>query len=357
MFSVKSFYYLVFILFCYEHLSAQKDICTQDDLLNKIGSWKKNGDYLSPGKNYTEAIKPEIFKRLDKIQKIVQEAYPHPKGMEVRWKHEVYGTPPYKSGTVCYSLWAQLFEYGCDVRTHNPVLYDESDDDVYVFLNHFDRFFLYDTSMRLGNLYVALMYPRVGKMKDVDLFQVSLVRGDERFIIISRDGQLPYTALTEKQYLLALKRKLQNEESSILDRSLKNAKTDEQKSNAEKYWTSRYDPKIKRVDDYLMKASEEELNQVAFVKDMIDFKNFTTEKDGGRMPVILNSSYFNPKQPAFLPQFMVVYWMWNDGEGPGGGLLKPVPPDMNVCCRVSKYFKESIEQNLDLNALKQMLDK
>jgi len=357
MFSFKSFYYLVFILFCYEHLVAQKDICTQDDLLNKIGSWKKNEDYLSPGKNYTESTKPEIFRRLDKIQQIVHEAYAQPKGMEARWKHQIYGTPPFKSGTVGYSLWAQLFEYGCDVKTHNPVLYDESDDDVCVFVNHFDRFFIYDTSMRVGNLFVALMYPRVGKLKEVDLFQISLVRVDERFIIISRDGQLPYVPLTEKQYLVALKRKLQNEENSIVDRSLKNAKNNDQKSNAEKFWTSRYDPKIKLIDDYLSKASEDELNKLALVKDMIDFKKFYAEKEGGRIPVILNINYFNTKQAAYLPQFMLVYWMWNNGEGPGGGLLRPVPPDMNVCCRVSKYFKESIEQNLDLNALRQMLDK
>jgi len=44
-------------------------------------------------------------------------------------------------------------------------------------------------------------------------------------------------------------------------------------------------------------------------------------------------------------------WEWNDGEGPAGGLLKPKPPDMNVCCRISKYYKESIENNLDIDAL------
>ncbi|MDP4264188.1 MAG: hypothetical protein Q8941_16790 [Bacteroidota bacterium] len=356
MYSIKNYYWLILLLSCCSNSLAQTT-CTQDDLLNKIGTWKKNEDYLSPGKNYTETIKPEIVKRLDKIQQIIHEAYPQPKGMEVKWKHQIYGTPPFKSGTVTYSFWAQLFEYGCDAITHKPVLYDESDDDIYVFVNHFDRFVLYDTSMRVGNLYVALMFPRVGKLKDVDLFQISLVRGDERFIIISHDGQLPYTPLTQKQYLAALKRKLQNEENSILDRSLKAAKNDEQKSNAEKYWTSHYDPKIKLIDDYLSKTSEEELNQVALVKDMMDFKKFYSEKEGGRMPVILNTNYFNSKQPPYWPQFLLVYWTWNDGEGPAGGLLRPVAPDMNVCCPVSKYFKESMEQNLDVNALRQLLNK
>lgn len=354
--SILKYYCLLQVLSLCTDLSAQSS-CTPDDLLNKTGTWKRSEDYLWPGKNYTDAIKPEIFKRLDKIQQVMHEAYPQPKGMEVRWKHQIYGTPPFRSGTVTYSLWAQLFEYGCDAITHKPVLYDETDNDIYVFVNHFDRFLVYDTSMHVGNLYVALMFPRVGKIKDVDLFQVSLVRADERFVIISRNGQLPYTPLTQKQYLLALKRKLQNEENSILDRSLKTAKNDEQKSNAEKYWTSRYDPKIKLIDDYLSKASEDELKQVALVKDMMDFKKFYTEKEGGRMPVILNTNYFNPKQPAYLPQFMLVYWGWNDGEGPAGGLLRPVAPDMNVCCPVSKFYKESIENNLDVDALRQALDK
>jgi len=201
------------------------------------------------------------------------------------------------------------------------------------------------------------MYYRVGKIKDVDLFQTSLVRGNSRFIIISRNGQLPYIPLTRKQYLTALKTKLQNEEKSMIERSFSVAKNDAEKSRAEQYSKSQYEPKIKRVDDYLSGATEDDLNQLAFVKDMLDFKKFYTEKEGGRMTVIVNKDYFNNTLDPFAPQFLLMRWEWNDGEGPPGGLLKPKPPDMNVCCRISKYYKESIENNLDISALQQMLDR
>lgn len=343
-------------LFFFSSSDLHAQNCTQDDLLNKIGTWRKGEDFLSPGKNYTAALKPEIFNRIDKIQKIIYNAYPQPKGTEPRWKHQIYGTPPYKSGAVSYNLWVQFFEYLCNSATNKPVLGDETGTRIYVFVNSFDRFMNYDTAMHVGNLYVALMYPRVGQIKGVDLFQLSLVRNDERFLIISHESQLPYKPLTQKQYLLALKRKLQNEKNKLLSGAIQYAKSEEQKSSSEKYYDSHYDPKIKLIDDYLTNTDEEELNKIALVKDMMEFKRFYTEKEGGCMPVILNTNYFNSKQAPYLPQFMLVYWSWNDGEGPSGGLLRPVAPDMNLCCRVSKFFKESIENNLDVDALRQLLE-
>lgn len=352
----KKYYCLIISSLFFTNLFAQTS-CTQDDLLNKIGTWKKGEDYIWPEKNYTPALKPEIFSRIDKIQKIIQNIYPQPKGMEPRWERQVYGVPPYKSGTVCYSLWVQSFQYLCDAISHKPVLEDETGNDIYVYVNHFGGFMNYDTAMHVGHMYVALMYPRVGQLKGADLFQVSLVRVRERFIIVSRNGQLPYTPLTQKQYLISLKRKFQNEKNKLLSSALQYAKNDEQKLTSEKYYESHYDPKIKFIDDYLSNTSEDELSKIAFVKDMGDFKKFYTEKEGGRMPVILNTDYFNPKQSPYLPQFMLAYWSWDDGEGPAGGLLRPVAPDLSVCCKVSKYYKESIENNLDVDALRQMLDK
>jgi hypothetical protein len=211
--------------------------------------------------------------------------------------------------------------------------------------------------MHVGNLYVALMYPRVGQLKGIDLFQVSLVRANERFVIISHDGDLPYRPLTQKEYLLSLERKVQNEKNRLLTGAIKYAKNEQQKTDAENYYNSHYDPQIKLIDDYLSKTDETELSKPALVKDMMGFKKFYTEKEGGRMPVVLNTSYFNSNQSSYLPQFMLVYWSWNDGEGPAGGLLRPVAPDMNICCPVSGFYKESIEQNLDVDSLKQLLNK
>ncbi len=351
--------WLTFLLFIYlmtiaPSLPAQT--CTQEDALQKIGNWKRYNDFLQPGNNYTPDMKTEIFNRIEKFRQIIAKAYT-PKGMEVGYERQIYGTPIYKSGTVTYDLWGQMLEYACDSKTHQLVLGDESSDHFNVFANHFGSNLHFDTSMRVGKFYAALLPYRVGSIKGIDLFQSGLVRVNERMLIVAREGQLPYTPLTRKQFLLSFKRKLQNEENSILSRSLQGAKTDAQKADATKYWTSRYDPKIKIIDDYLSTASEDDLNQTAFVKDMVDFKKFISEKEGGRMAVIVNTSYFNTSLKPYYPQFILIYWQWDDGEGPGGGLLRPVAPDLNVCCKVAKYFKDSMEQNLDIDAIRQLLDK
>ncbi len=347
---------LAIILMLSTSYSLHAQTCTQEDALKKIGSWKRYDDFMHPGNNYTPDMKTEIFSRIEKFRQVISKAYT-PKGMEVGYERQIYGTALYKSGTVTYDIWGQMLQYGCDTKTHQLVLADESSDHFYVFANHFGSNLMFDTSMHVGRLYVALMPYRVGSIKGTDLFQSGLVRVNERMVIVSREGQLPYTPLTRKQFLVAFKRKLQNEENSIVARSMLGTKTEAQKADAEKYWTSRYDPKIKIIDDYLSTATDDDLNQTAFVKDMVDFKKFITEKEGGRMPVIVNTGYFNPNQKPYYPQFIMLFWQWDDGEGPGGGLLRPVAPDMNVCCKISKYFKDSMEQNIDVDAIRQLLDK
>jgi hypothetical protein len=208
----------------------------------------------------------------------------------------------------------------------------------------------------VGNLYAALMAYRVGKIKDADLFQTDMVRIDQRFIIISRSGQLPYIVLTRKQYLAALKLKFEREKQSQLDRELPYRKTDADKVKLIDYINRGFDPKLKAISDYLSAHNEQDLSQPAFVKNAYETK-FAEEKDGGRMYVVLNMGYFNLSLAGYIPQFMLVVWKWNDGEGPRGGLLRPVAPDMNVCCKVSKFFKESIENNLSIESLRQLIDK
>jgi hypothetical protein len=336
---------------------AQAPACTQEILLGRIGSWKQHPDYIWPGKNYTPAMQPEIFKREEAARDILKAAYPRPKGMEVFWKHQILGTPLYKSGTVVYDLWCQLFEYLCDSQTGQPVLEDESSNSIHVIFNQFGNLINYDTSLRIGHLYLALMPPRVGKIGETDLFQTNLVRADERFVIISRPGELPYLPLNRGQYLQALKDKLIREEKKLTEGALKYAKSGADSNRAIQYWQKEYDPKIKSIDGYLASAGSQDLALPALVRDMQSFQKFYSESEGGRMPFILNLDYFKKPEPPYFPRFIVLDWAWNDGEGPTGGLLRPVPPDMDKCCRVAKFYKESMEKNVDIQALRNLLDK
>jgi hypothetical protein len=107
-----------------------------------------------------------------------------------------------------------------------------------------------------------------------------MVIGNERFIINFRKDHLPYIPLTRKQYLTALREKLQKEENSIIYLSLQSLKKQAQKPKTEQYWEARYDLKIKRIDDYLAVAKEEELSKNATAKDIKDFKKFSPEQEG-----------------------------------------------------------------------------
>jgi len=354
--SCKRFVQFIIVIFLCNHVQSQS-CAVSDNMMNITGIWKKNEDFIEPGKNCKPEIKTGIYKRLNNIQQIIQSAYSPPKGSEVHWSRDIMGTPLARSNCATYSLSVMMFEDFCDVVDHKLKHEDETDNLLDVYVNFPNGYFFFDTAMKIGHMYVAEMYYRVGKIKDVDLFQTSLVRGNSRFIVIARNGQLPYIPLTKKQYLSVLKTKFINEEKWMMERSFSVAKNDADKSRAEQYSKSQYEPKIKRVDDYLSSATENDLNQLAFVKDMQDFKKFYTEQEGGRMTVIVNKDYFNNALDPVAPQFLLIRWEWNDGEGPAGGLLRPKPPDMDVCCRISKYYKESIENNLDITALQQLLDK
>lgn len=340
--------------------SARTAPCSQEELMTIKGKWVKSPeDHTITGQehSFSEAQKKEMGLRIDQACRLIQAAWPDPRGMLVKWYRNLGFTVPGRSGTLGYDLSGGVFHYYCDPDLQHLGVDDETDGGFAVHFNHFGGLLFYDTSMRVGRYYVALMAPRVGKLKDVDLYQTSLVRANQQFVVIAREGQFPLKMLTRKEYLTCLKGKLQREEARGMANEIKYAKTDQQKDQARSYWQSHYEPKLKHIDDYLSNASEDDLNEPAFVKNLQDFTRFYTEAEGGCAPVINNAEYFRPQQTPYFPQFIIVVWGWNDGEGPPGGLLRPHAPDLNVCCRVDKFFKESMEQNLDVNAFRQLLDK
>jgi hypothetical protein len=339
-------------------LQANAQPCeSHEDMLSKQGGWKKTQDFLEPGKNYSPEMKPEVFKREDQIQQVIYNAYPEPKGMQANWYHQIYGQPHFNSAPLRYELSIYLMELYCDPSTHTVKPSDETSNIMNVYVNHFDQFMKYDTFLRVGKLPVWYMPHRVGQLSGVDLYEFSSVRINQRAILVTRESQTPVTPVTRNQYLLALKDLLQKQYSQSLAVSLKAAKDDKQKEQAKLYEELEYGPRIKIIDDWLSLHSVTELNQPALVREFQKFTRFYTEEEGGFMAVVLNLGYFTRNQKLYFPQFMIVMWKWNDREGPGGGLLRPRPPDMDSCCRIAKYYKERIEKNLDVRSLRQMLDK
>ena len=101
-----------------------------------------------------------------------------------------------------------------------------------------------------------------------------------------------------------------------------------------------YQQVIKAATDYLANTPDEELTKPAYMQNTSyssSFIKFAKENEGSMM-VQVNDNYFNNKLPAYVPQFLVVYWHWNTEK-----------PSMD--------FANHIENNFNFTALQAMLDK
>ena len=97
---------------------------------------------------------------------------------------------------------------------------------------------------------------------------------------------------------------------------------------------------MKSVQDLLANSQPQELEQPAILDaiDMYSFRGFSTDAKGGHQLVRLNPDYFNNKLPAYIPQFLVVYWRWDKGKA-------------------EENFKNQLEANFNFTALQEMIDK
>ena len=101
-----------------------------------------------------------------------------------------------------------------------------------------------------------------------------------------------------------------------------------------------YQRDIKVATNYLANTPEEDLTKPAYMQNTSyssSFIKFAKENEGSMM-VQVNDNYFNNRLPAYVPQFLVVYWHWNTEK-----------PSMD--------FANHIENNFNFTALQAMLDK
>lgn len=137
-------------------------------------------------------------------------------------------------------------------------------------------------------------------------------------IIITSDNRLPYKPVTREQYLLA---RIKNYQSM----------------------TGNFANEIAGLTSAIGNMSPAEKQSPALVRDITASpgrsKLFVTEAEGGRHLVTIDKSFFNPKLPRDVIQFITVHWNWNDADIPKAEAIR--------------QFK----QNFDFAALKQMIGK
>ena len=384
---------LVNILFCMGalmqgNLVMAQQLCNDEAIMNTKGHWAKRNDANPfPDSSFPKSQFVQANNRMDKMQKLLQAAYPDPKGIEAGWYRSISGNALVKGGPAPYKLSALFLTYYCNNYEKKIELGDETGTWFYVWANQFNWFAEYIKEFSVKKQAVYLL---TRKNEEIDGYPVyeGIHNGTSntgttysRAIIITRQGQSPYVPVTQKQYLKAFllynEKKLpeslagiekgfvvktdaeekeakqkalagieKNNRADAVERRkaeyLKNYKTDRQRKDENiQHTTNYFDGLIKPVDDVWKSLGENELKEPAIVdavNSAFSFKGFTTEEKGGRMIVFVNSNYFNTKLPGYVPQLVVLYWQWD----------KNTP---------AQNFKKQIEENFPISKLKAMIDK
>lgn len=356
--------------------------CNDEVIMAIKGKWVKR-----PDANMKAGNQSQITSCIDKMQQLLQTAYPNPKGIEAGWYRSMGGyNSSVRSNTESYVLNALFKIYYCNTNVKKLLLGTETGNWFYVWVNKFSWFAEKDNNYLVENKPVYLLTKKIGELNGFPLYagndNGSSNTGTtfSKTILISRPGQLPYTPVSRKQYLLAfLKNKEDGQKSYLesllnmpvrsdaeeeaykqqqLERVAKQELNEQTKEKAKAnflrgYKSARqrqqeninrakevYLQDIKAAQDYLTNTAGEDLAKPAYMENTSyygSFRKFTKENEG-RLMVQVNDSYFNNKLPAYAPQFLVVYWRWNTEK-----------PSLD--------FASHIENNFDFKALQAMLDK
>lgn len=356
--------------------------CSDDIIMAVKGKWTKHADA-----NMKAGNQVQITNRIDKMQQLLQTAYPEPKGIEAAWYRSMggYYSSVDKSSS-SYELNAMFFTWYCNIHVKKLLLGTEASNSFDIWANKFKWFAQADNNFLVESKPVYLFTKKLG-----DLNGFPLYAGNDngtsntgttfsKTILICRPGQLPYIPVSRRQYLQVFVKNKEdwqkkNAESLLkmpvrsdakeevykqqqIDRVVNQEQNEQTKEKAKAnflrgYTTAKqrkqddmaraekaYQQDIKTAKDYLANTSDEELTKPAYMQNTSytsSFRAFAKENDG-MMMVQINNSYFNNKLPADVPQFLVLYWHWNTEK-----------PSID--------FANHIENNFSFKTLQAMLDK
>ncbi|MEP6676231.1 MAG: hypothetical protein ABJA78_13800 [Ferruginibacter sp.] len=362
------------------HVRVQAQVCDATTIMNVKGKWTTNADNIvSPDKTFPVSQYSQLKTRLDKIAMLFKETYPEPAGMEAVWYRSIRGTSLIDKGPVPYQFNSLYEGWYCNQNLHKMMLATETSTWSYVYANDFGWLMTEQWDkvwIKIDGVTAFLLPKTKEQWKGLPLYEPT-GNNKSKAILLTRNNQLPYKPVSRLSYLNAIKQQLENDKQVQMDalnkipfkteaeeavskqkglenaligapssrieerkeRYLKNYKTDkEQKEENRKLSSKYFDDKIKIIDDILKNNNSDELQQPAIIDNVSNFKGFSTLEKGGRMIVVIEARYFNMQLPRYVPQFIVLYWQWDNGTA-------------------SQNFKKQLEENFPLDKLKAMIDK
>lgn len=181
--------------------------CNDSVLMSIKGKWKKEPDNITPPPNFSRAQIQEALKRMDAMHQLLQEAYPQPTGNEAGWWRNMtqgnFAASAHSQNfiTTCtYSNYCAFGYYSC-IPDHPYQVSTPGETSTWfrVFANSFEKFLTgigSASDMTINGLPAYWRYPLIGKWKGYGLYGLG---DNDRSVLLTRDGQLPYIPVTRKQ--------------------------------------------------------------------------------------------------------------------------------------------------------------
>ena len=304
-----------------------------DSIMSVRGTWSARAAFL-PAANQSRPsnLFPVLNKKVDSIAVVFRAAYPNLKGTDAFWYSSLDEGHLYNGGPWSYAYRSGFMYYYYNKAYKKIIKTGETGTWAYAFVNRL--FWLFDeTQMTIeanGQQHAVWIFPHEkGEWNGHTLYS-PVTHKDASAILITKNGKLPYKPVTQLQYLQSLRKTREKEKQSanavVKDEAMR------QKQNL--FW----DKELKIIDDYLNNTDKSTLNQQAIVTNWRIFKGSfpTLQQRGAHRLVYIDPGYFNSQLPSYAPQFMVIYWRWNN-NAPG------------------QYFRQQFEQNLKVEPLKAMI--
>ena len=110
------FQLIVILLFAGNSFAQQQ--CSDDIIMAVKGKWTKRSDA-----NMQAGKQSQLISRIDKMQQLVQAAYPEPKGIEAAWYRSMGGYySSINKNSVAYDLNAMFYTWYCNIHVKKLLL-------------------------------------------------------------------------------------------------------------------------------------------------------------------------------------------------------------------------------------------
>ena len=318
--------------------------CTEEFLQNVKGRWLDYGAGLNA--NISKQQQQEISNRIHKIQQFVFNIYPSPLGFDaahswhtfngdfanqVKLDHLENGNIRESriNGVPVVDYWYEAYfgKYGCAYNDNYKMLRGLPSEQVelfYVYSNGSLPLEEGPTGTNIEGRKILMMAAVKGKWKGYTTFYFPEMGRGKTYVLLHRDGMLPYTIVTRKQYLdfsISYLSQMYDTMTADIDKNAKAfidagmADPQTLKKNKENYQKQKKDV-LKYYNDELAATTAAGLLDAPAIIPFIICDNdlgrpiFTTQEAGGRLLVTENPAYMRKEVPKYVPQFFVLTFEW-----------------------------------------------